>query len=129
MKLLGIDFGLSKIGLAVAESGLARPLRTVKFSEKTLAQIKKVCQEQKIEKIIIGLPEGEIGQEAKKFGQSLKKMIDLPIDWQDESLTTKDGLDKMIEAGKTRKLRQEEQNAFAAAVILQGYLERQKNNV
>jgi len=123
MRILGIDFGLSKIGLAVMETGLARPLIVLKHSPDLIDKIFAICQENQIEKIVVGLPEGKMVKQVKSFTRQLTRQISLPIVFQDETLTTKEAIAKMIVAGKKRKVRQEKKDAFAAAVILQKYLE------
>ena len=129
MNFLGIDFGLSKIGLALAdeESKLVVPLKVIMV--KCLAQwqivdkLKKICQAETVGKIVLGLPEGKVAFEVKVFGKNLAKATNLPLVYQDESLTSKDALAKMIASGIKKKARREKEDAFAAALILEKYLE------
>lgn len=123
MRILGIDFGIAKIGLAITENDLARPLGVIKNHQKTLSRIARLVKEEQIEKIVIGVSEGKIGQKAKEYGEKLRKMTGLKLAFQDETLTTKEAIGKMIEAGKRKKYRQEKEDAFAAAIILQAYLD------
>ena len=120
MRLLGIDFGERKIGLAISEGPLAEPAGIVK----NLEEVVRFCQEQEIDKIAIGLSEGKSAKKQKKFGQSLAKLTGLPVEFQDETLTTKEAIRKMKEGGKKVKGRKED--AFAASLILQEYLDRLK---
>lgn len=142
MRLLGIDYGLKKIGLALADSDLAQPLGVVKvgggrwdvgsgkinkfvsgeINKFVSGEIRKICQKYRIEKIVIGLPEGKMARRVKKFGQGLSQLTGLLVDFQDETLTSQEAVAKMIEAGKKRKARQEKEDAVAAALILQNYL-------
>lgn len=125
MNLLGIDYGEKKIGLALASGPLSEPIGVVKISNfKT--QIPKICQEYKIEKIVVGISEGRIAARTKKFVQQLKTVINLPIEFQDETLTTQEAVKKMRQAGK--KIKGKEEDAFAAALILQGYLDKIKTD-
>jgi putative Holliday junction resolvase len=124
MKLLGVDYGLAKIGLALADDDLVQPLGVVQNSQKSLAKIKRLIEEQGIEKVVIGVSQGKIGQKAKEYGQKLALFKNCKVVFQDETLTTKEAIGKMIEVGKKRKYRQEKEDAFAAAIILQTYLER-----
>jgi len=78
-------------------------------------------------KIIIGLPESGLIKQIKNFGEKIKKMTDLPVLYHPETLTTKDALAKMIEAGIRKKARRKKEDAVAAALILQNWLTR--NNV
>jgi len=127
--VLGIDFGLKRIGLAVADENLAQPLVVVANSLGMIDQILEICQQQKIKKIIIGLPEGRLVKKIKEFSQKLQEITGLPIEFQDETLTSEDALDMMIKIGKKKKAREEKQDAFAAAIILQEYLKRSPKNV
>lgn len=123
MRILGIDYGLRKIGLAISEGELAEPLSVVSNKQSVTNKISKICRKQKIEKIIIGLPEGKIVEKVKEFGQKVAELTGVPIIYQDESLTSKEAVVKMIEAGKKRKDRQRLEDAIAAAIILQSYID------
>lgn len=125
MKILGIDFGIAKIGLAMADNGLAQPIRVIKNYRETLTKIAQIVEQKRIEKIIIGVSEGKIGQKAKEYGRKLEEITGVKVSFQDETLTTKEAVAKMIEAGKKKKYRQEKEDAFAAAIILQAYLDKQ----
>ncbi len=120
MNLLGIDFGEKKIGLAMATGPLSEPIGIVK----NLKGIVKFCQEHGINKIVLGLSEGEMAKKQKKVAQRLKELTGLPVELQDETLTTKEAIMKMKQAGK--KVKEREEDAFAAALILQDYLDRIK---
>lgn len=126
MRLLGIDYGLKKVGLAISEGLLAEPLLVLTNKLSVINKISNVCQEQRVEKIIVGLPEGEIAKQVEGFGQKVVKLTGLPVEYQDESLTSKEAIVKMIEAGKKRKDRRRFEDAIAAAIILQSYIDRQK---
>jgi putative Holliday junction resolvase len=120
MRILGIDFGEKKIGLAFSEGLLAEPVGVMK----SFKEVVKFCQKQEIEKIVIGLSEGESARRQKRFGQRLAELTGLLVEFQDETLTTQEALRKMKEVGKKVKGRKED--AFAASLILQGYLDRLK---
>jgi len=126
MSLLGIDFGLRKIGLALAKEGLAQPLGIIRNSPSSFPKIIRICQENKVEKIIVGLPQGRLVPEIKKFCLKLSEVCSLPIDFQDESLTTQTAIAKMVETGKKKKKRRRIEDAVAAACILQEYLEERR---
>lgn len=130
-RILGIDFGLKKIGLAKTDGYLAEPLETLKVNQtpdRLLSQINLLCQKEKIERIVIGLPDSGLVEKIKKFGHDLGKMSGLPIDYQPETLTTKEAIAKMKQAGLRQKSRKKKEDAIAAALILQSWLD-QKNYV
>lgn len=127
MKLLGIDYGRKKIGLAVgdSESKFAEPLSVIKFENEDQAVLKigQYAKVEKVEKIIIGISEGKMGKESKAFGKELESRLGIPVVYQDETLTSKDAQSLSIEAGINRKKRKKMEDAFSAAILLQRYLE------
>ena len=126
-RVLGIDFGLKKIGLALTEGYLAEPLVVLKVKEKTAKVIQKIniiCEEEKIDKIVIGLPESGLVKKIKKFGEELRKISSRPVVYHPETLTTRDAFVKMKEAGLKRENRKKKEDAVAAALILQSWLEK-----
>jgi putative Holliday junction resolvase len=120
--ILGIDYGLKKIGLALAESGLATPLTVLK-KDLSIKRIFEICRQHRVEKIVVGLPEGKIVPQVKKFAKKLSREAKIPVVFQDETLTSQEAIAKMIEAGKGQKARREKEDAAAAALILQTYLD------
>ena len=123
MNLLGIDFGEKKIGLALATGPLAEPIGVIKAirdRQQSISRIKRICQEQEIGKIILGISEGKMAEKTKKFSQELGEIIGLPIEFQDETLTTNEAVAKMREIGKRVK----DEDAISAALILQAYLDK-----
>ena len=126
MKLLGLDYGESKVGLALAdtEAGVALPFKILKRLKpaELLAELKKICVSESIEKIVIGLP---INLRAKSSGQTkvvedfivlLKEKIKLPVETQDERYTT--------QAAQKLSPGSGDDDAIAAMLILQSYLDR-----
>lgn len=123
MKILGVDYGRSKIGLSIGdtETKLIEPL-LVLSSSKFKAQSSKLIEEKNVEKIVIGVPGGKMEQEIREFGEGIKNYTGLPVEYMDETLSTQDAQKLMIENNKKRKARKEE-DAVAAAIMLQYYLE------
>ncbi len=129
MKLLGIDFGLKKIGLAIAdsESRLVEPLGMIRVKnnlQEALRQIDFICKKENVERIILGLSEGCFTEIIKKFGVNLKKITHLPVFYEDENLTSKEAIAKMIQAGIKKMKRREKEDQVAAALVLQNYLNK-----
>ena len=124
MKILGIDFGLTKIGLAIADGILAQPLKVIKNNQRMLTEIIRIVEEEEIEMIVVGVSQGKMGKKTRSYGRGLEKAVGLKVAFQDETLTTKEAIDKMIEVGKGKKYRREKEDAFAAAIILQSFLDK-----
>ncbi len=129
IRVLGIDFGLKKIGLALAEteSKLATPLKTIKVKDNhslVISKVKNLCQKEKVSQIVIGLPESGLVQRIKNFGEKLHQTTGWPVFYQAETLTTKDALAKMKEVGIRGKAREEKEDALAAVLILESWLNK-----
>ncbi|MAG59338.1 Holliday junction resolvase RuvX [Candidatus Woesebacteria bacterium] len=130
MKILGVDYGRAKIGIAVAEGKLADPLKVVKVNsvQDAIEKIVQVVKEEEVEKVIVGIAEGNIADEQTEFVQELEKHLKVPIETWDETLTTQDAQTLAIEAGLPQKKRRVLEDAFAASVMLQSYLDSAKGS-
>ena len=132
--LLGLDIGAKTIGLALSDATLvvASPLQTVartkfKRDAETLARIIK---EKRVGGLVLGLPismdnsEGPRCQSVRQFADNLLAVIDIPIAFWDERLSTA-AVERMLisEADMTRKRRAQVVDKMAAAYILQGALD------
>ena len=125
MKYLGIDYGRKKIGLAVSDGVIAEPLRILRYEDIRILREKlgKIISEFGIQKIVIGISEGEMGRESKEFGRVLEENMKTPVIYQDESLSTRTAQELSIGAGIKRKKRKEMEDAYSATLILQSYLD------
>ncbi len=131
MVYLGVDYGRRNLGLALSEGILARPINTlrVKTPEKALALINCVCQKEGIEKIIVGISEGQMAEETHDFGQKLAEFCCLPVEFCDETLSSheaekRSGADRNVRQKSARRERRALAHSLAAADILQNYLDR-----
>lgn len=125
--ILAIDYGKSKVGLAISSGKLADPLMVIKYKDidDLLAKIKKIATEELAQKLVIGISEGQSAKDATAFGKTLSEYLGLPVVFVDETLSTFDAQDKAIASGMKQKRRKLMEDAFAAAVILQSYLDNQ----
>ena len=124
MRLLGIDFGRAKIGLAVSEGLLAEPYSVVRYEDEKelLEKIKVLVDKEKIDKVVVGVSEGKSAEEATSFGEKLRE-LGLEIIFFDETLSTVSAQELSREAGMKRKKRKALEDAFAASVMLQSFLD------
>jgi len=124
MKYLGIDFGLKHVGLALADGPLSETLSEKKYTsfEELFNYLKRLIDEQEIDKIVLGLPEGRLAETVKKFGEKLTELTGREIIYQDETLSSQEAKSKLLAAGAPRKKRRLDHQA-AAALILQGFLD------
>lgn len=121
MRYLGIDFGLRRVGLATSEGNLASPYKVIKvrgFND-LLEKIRK--ESAGFDRLVVGVPEGKMGQTVLKFMNALKK-IGIDVKEAEETLSSQKALKHMIELGIPRKKRKVN-DARAAAIILQDYLD------
>lgn len=123
MKYLGVDFGLRRVGLAISEGELVSPwqILEVKGFPDAVEKISRVIRKGKFQKVVVGVPEGKMGQNVVGFINALKKM-GLEVEAADETLSSKKALEAMIEQGIQQKKRRHE-DAYSAAEILQNYLD------
>ncbi|MEX0961531.1 MAG: Holliday junction resolvase RuvX [Simkaniaceae bacterium] len=134
-RLIGIDFGLKRIGLARTDEGkrLASPFKRIiagKTVEETCGILfKEIGSLKEIDAFIVGLPlmmsgrDSEITIKARAFAKTLEEMSEKPVHLWDERLTSKLVENEMRNAGVKRKKRAQEVDVLAAVVILQSYLE------
>lgn len=135
MKILGLDYGDRRIGVAVSDElgiaarGLATIVRT--SLKRDLEELGKLIQSCGAEKIVIGYPlrlDGTIGIQCEKvdrFVVTLEKRFSFPIEKWDESFSTREAEDLMAEARVGRKKTKAAVDKLAAKIILQGYLDDQ----
>lgn len=125
MKVLGVDYGRSKVGLAIGEGSLAEPLKVIRYKDpKTFdGEIKKIIEKEGFEKVVVGISEGKMAEETREFVKRLGGEIGIPIETFDETLTSQDAQALSIEAGVKRSKRKKMEDAYAAAIMLQNYLD------
>ena len=140
MRYLGIDLGSKTVGLAMSDTTLtiASTYKTTFFKDEdynsTINEIKDIIKEYNITKIILGLPKnmnntlGERAEITLKYKELLEKSTDLPVIMFDERLTSVISNSILIEADMSRKKRKKKVDSIAAQIILQDYLNKEKNN-
>ncbi len=139
VRVMGIDLGLRRIGLAVSDvSGtLARPFRTVAASGSTAQAVRVVlpairellAEGDGLALIVVGLPTrldgspGAMTERSRAFAQALGVAAGLPVELQDERLTSHEAESRLAETDPDWRRRKKRLDAAAAAVILQDYLD------
>jgi len=123
MKYLGVDFGLRRIGLALSEGEIASPLKIleVKNFSQGVEKVMEIIREEGIDKVVVGMPEGQMGKNVTGFIKKLKAK-GIEVETADETLSSRRALEYMIEQNIPRKKRKVN-DAQAAAIILQDYLD------
>lgn len=136
MRIMALDVGERRTGVALSDSlgWLASPLTVLKSSsrEAELAAVVELTQSHRVEQIVVGYPrslDGSVGPQAQrvdKFVEQLRNRLPaMPVVLWDERLSTAQAERLIHETG--RRVQRERIDAAAAAVILQSYLDAQRN--
>ena len=136
MRILAVDHGEKRIGLALSDptATIASPLKVIEHSSRLMdaAQVANLAEESEAGLIVIGQSFDEegnpnlAGRRAARFAEALKEQTQVPVVLWDESFSTQDARTARIDLGVSRKKRTGHQDAFAAVVILQSYLESKR---
>jgi putative Holliday junction resolvase len=132
MRILALDIGKRRIGVAVSDPlGLvARPVQTLRSVSLNVdvAKVTEIAGELEAEMIVVGDPlhmsgdAGTMSNRAHKFGEVLREVSGLPVEYCDERLTSVEAQRILQESGVPPRKAREQIDAVAAAVILQSYL-------
>lgn len=134
-RLLGLDIGTKTVGLALSDPSftIASPLRTIRRTKfmRDVKELKSIITQFDVGGLIVGLPlkmdgsEGRACQSVRQFAVNLTTLIDTPLAFQDERLSTA-VVERMLikEANMTRHRRAKVVDKAAAAYILQGALDQ-----
>ena len=136
-RILGVDYGDARTGLAYSDAmGLTavgwcnvKSYNTEKAAEEIAVKAKEIGAEL----IVIGKPlnmngtAGPRAEAALAFGETLKKYTDIPITFFDERRTTVQAHEILTQTGVFGKKRKDTVDTLAAEIILQSYMDKQKN--
>ena len=135
MRYLSIDYGNKNTGLAICDTTetIVSPLVSLPTSKDLIGKIIEIVKTENVKALVLGLPlnmDDSIGPQAKKvqvFADKLEKLIDVPVFFQDERLSTFAAKEKMIAMELTRKGKKRRIDALAAAEILQAFLDEKRS--
>lgn len=140
MRIMGLDFGSKTVGVAISDSLLvtAQGIEIIRRREenklrRTLARIEELIVEYDVSEIVLGLPKHMNGSSGVRveltdeFKEKLERRTGLPVTLWDERLTTVAADRAMMEAGVRREDRSNYVDMIAATLILQGFLDRRRN--
>ncbi|GIW83039.1 MAG: putative pre-16S rRNA nuclease [Gemmatales bacterium] len=132
-RLLGIDYGDVRIGLAVSDADrvIASPLAQYqrRSAEEDAHYLRQLIETEEIGGIVLGLPihlsghEGSKAAQTRKFGSWLEQVTGLPVVYWDERFTTLEAERSLWDAGLTHRRRRQRRDMIAAQIILQSYLD------
>lgn len=133
MRILALDYGTKRIGVAVSDEGgrLARPVRVLpargRFPD--LAPLDPLVRELAPGEIVVGLPvrsdgsPGTLAAEVTRFAERVARRFGVPVVLRDEQLTTVEAAERLRASGARPRKREALIDAAAAAVLLQAYLD------
>lgn len=138
MKIMAVDYGDSRTGLAMCDKGeiLASPLYTINMKDfdKCLEMTAQAAKENKAELIVVGNPinmngtEGPRSEKCRLFADRLKELVSVDVVMWDERSSTVTAIGYMNDINKRGKKRKEVLDSAAAAVILEGFLAYRRNH-
>jgi len=131
MRLLGLDWGTSKVGIAISDPlGItAQPLHYLKNDATLMNAISSLIDKNSVEAIILGFPknmngsEGDSADHVKEFRDKLAGGLGIEVKLWDERLTTKTAMRTLIDSDVSRKKRKQIIDSASACVMLQGYMD------
>ncbi|HCS93749.1 MAG: Holliday junction resolvase RuvX [Bavariicoccus seileri] len=137
MRIMGLDVGSKTVGVAVSDpfGWTAQGIEIIKIDEDKeqfgLNRLVELIGQYEVEKIVIGLPknmnnsEGFRVEASRRYANEITKLVDLPIDFQDERLTTVQAERMLVSEGNvSRKKRKKVIDKLAAVILLQNYLDQ-----
>jgi putative Holliday junction resolvase len=132
-RLIGIDYGERRIGVAASDGALAVPVTIVEHRSRgdDLERVADIVREREASVIVVGLPvlssgdEGEQARRCRRFGEALARATGLPVEYQDETLSSVEAEAAMAGAGRARAAKSVDDHA--AARILQAYLDERES--
>ena len=139
MKYLGLDLGTKTLGVSISDINgkISLPLTTIRYDNEDydylISELEKIVLENKIEKIVLGLPKNmnnTIGERALKtldFKEMIEKNLNIEVNMQDERLSTVSSEKFLISNDISRKKIKQVIDKMASQVILQSFLDKKNN--
>ena len=134
MRIMALDVGSRTIGIACSDALLmtAQGIETIRRTslENDFNRLRELISEYEVHELVVGMPKnmngtkGERAEKTEEFVEKMRAVIDLPVTFWDERLSTVMAERQLIAADVSRKKRKGVIDKMAAVVILQGYLDR-----
>ena len=131
---MALDVGSHTIGIACSDALLmtAQGIETIRRTslENDFNRLRELISEYEVHELVVGMPKnmngtkGDRAEKTEEFVEKMKAVIDLPVTFWDERLSTVMAERQLIAADVSRKKRKGVIDKMAAVVILQGYLDR-----
>ena len=136
MRYMGLDLGTKTLGISLSNGVIASVYGTLRHDEeydRIANEVKELAEEKKVDVIVLGFPKNmnnTIGERAEitlEFKKKLEELTNLPVELEDERLTSVVANNVLINADTSRKKRKERVDGMASVIILQSYLDRKGN--
>ena len=137
MRIMGLDVGSKTVGVAISDplGFTAQGVEIIKIDEEAgefgFERLGELVKQYKVDKFVVGLPknmnntEGPRVEASKVYGDKINELFNIPVDYQDERLTTVQAERMLVEqADVSRGKRKKVIDKLAAQLILQNYLDR-----
>ena len=134
MRIMALDVGSRTIGIACSDALLmtAQGIETIRRTslENDFNRLRELISEYEVHELVVGMPKnmngtkGDRAEKTEEFVEKMKAVIDVPVTFWDERLSTVMAERQLIAADVSRKKRKGVIDKMAAVVILQGYLDR-----
>ena len=134
MRIMALDVGSRTIGIACSDALLmtAQGIETIRrtYLENDFNRLRELISEYEVHELVVGMPKnmngtkGDRAEKTEEFVEKMKAVIELPVTFWDERLSTVMAERQLIAADVSRKKRKGVIDKMAAVVILQGYLDR-----
>ena len=134
MRIMALDVGSRTIGIACSDALLmtAQGIETIRRTslENDFNRLRELISEYEVHELVVGMPKnmngtkGDRAEKTEEFVEKMKAVIDLPVTFWDERLSTVMAERQLIAADVSRKKRKGVIDKMAAVVVLQGYLDR-----
>ncbi len=118
MNYLAIDYGTKRIGLAITVMDIISPINAISNDKFVFDNLNKIIFDYKIDKIFVGICEGEFAIKTKKFVKELQSMVKLPIETIEESVSTIEATKLFSDNQKKKKDYKKSIDSMSAAIIL-----------
>ncbi len=132
--VIGLDYGRKRIGVAGCWASLVEPLEIIENTGTptdplVLQKIIALCRREQATRLVIGISEGDMAAETRIFAEALVQQLlpqVLPLEYFDETLSSQDADRRLRESGAPLKKRRARTDHYAAATMLEEWVEAQE---
>lgn len=122
-RILALDFGLARVGVALSYGTLAEPLLILANDDTLFEKILTLCHEHAVEKIVVGQSEQEMAEKSISFATLVGQTTNLPVEMFDETLSSAEVHRKLAQRESGKRQYKGAIDHMAAAHFLQQYLD------